>query len=184
MRRLVSCIAIAFALTIAVAQAQQPYAGLETRSIKALSAQQIADLRAGRGMGLALAAELNGYPGPMHVLELAAGLGLSDQQRARVHELFAAMKSEAIALGEQLIAQEADLDRQFATRTITPARLKASTDAIGVTQAALRATHLKYHLSTVEVLTPAQVGRYNELRGYTGAHRHGGEKPAISPPHR
>jgi hypothetical protein len=55
----------------ALAQSQQPYAGLEGRSIKALSEQQVADLRAGRGMVLALAAELNGYPGPMHVLELA-----------------------------------------------------------------------------------------------------------------
>jgi hypothetical protein len=37
---------------------------LEQRDIKTLSNQQIADLRAGRGMGLALAAELNGYAGP------------------------------------------------------------------------------------------------------------------------
>src|SRR5437588_3273005 len=84
----------------ALAQAQQPYAGLEARSIKALSEQQIADLRAGRGMGLALAAELNGYPGPMHVLELAEPLGLSDQQRAKMQELFAAVKAEAVPLGE------------------------------------------------------------------------------------
>ena len=58
------------------AHAQQPaapYAGYQQRPIKALSEQQIADLRAGRGMGLALAAELNGYPGPVHVLALAGG---------------------------------------------------------------------------------------------------------------
>src|SRR5262245_64398212 len=60
------------------------YAGLETRDIKALSAQQLADLQAGRGMGLAIAAELNGYPGPLHVFELADSLGLSpDQQTPR-----------------------------------------------------------------------------------------------------
>ncbi len=46
------------------AQTHQPYAGLQARPVKALSDQQIADLKAGRGMGLALAAELNGYPGP------------------------------------------------------------------------------------------------------------------------
>jgi hypothetical protein len=53
---------IAFASMImgASAQSPQPYAGMQTRPIKALSDQQIADLRAGRGMGLALAAELNG----------------------------------------------------------------------------------------------------------------------------
>jgi Spy/CpxP family protein refolding chaperone len=161
-------IALASAAGTLLAQAQGPYAGLEARPIKALSEQQIADLRAGRGMGLALAAELNGYPGPMHVLEFADALGLTDQQRATVQELFAAMKAEAIPLGETLIGQEAELDRRFAERTITPASLKASTDAIGMTQTALRETHLKYHLSTFEVLTPAQVHRYAGLRGYQG----------------
>jgi Spy/CpxP family protein refolding chaperone len=156
----------------AVAQSHQPYAGLEVRPIKALSEQQISDLRAGRGMGLAVAAELNGYPGPMHVLEMADALDLSSQQRAKMQELFAAMKAEAIPLGERLIAQEAGLDKAFANKTITAATLAASTEAIGATHAALRQTHLKYHLSTVEVLTPAQVQRYGELRGYKGGVQH------------
>jgi len=82
----------------ALAQSSQ-HVGLEGRPIKALSEQQIADLRAGRGMGLALAAELNGYPGPMHALEMADALDQSDQQRAKMQELFAAMKAEAIPLG-------------------------------------------------------------------------------------
>jgi Spy/CpxP family protein refolding chaperone len=157
------------------AQSAQPYAGLEGRPIKALSEQQIADLRAGRGMGLALAAELNGYPGPMHVLELAESLDLSGQQRAKMQELFAAMKAEAIPLGERLIAQEADLDKQFVSKTITPASLAASTEAIGATHAALRRAHLKYHLFTVEVLTSEQARRYGELRGYKSGidHHHG-----------
>src|SRR5258707_2351773 len=85
-------------------QAHQPYSGLETRPIKALSDQQIADLKAGRGMEMALAAELNGYPGPLHVLELAQALGLTQAQRDRMAELFGAMKAEAVALGEKLIA--------------------------------------------------------------------------------
>jgi hypothetical protein len=150
----------------ALAQSQQPYAGLEGRSIKALSEQQIADLRAGRGMGLALAAELNGYPGPMHVLELADALDLSGRQRAKMQGLFAAMKAEAIPLGEKLIAQEAELDKAFADKTIAAATLAASTEAIGVTHSALRQAHLKYHLFTIEVLTPAQIQLYAELRGY------------------
>jgi Spy/CpxP family protein refolding chaperone len=159
----------------ALAQSQQPYAGLEGRPIKALSEQQVADLRAGRGMGLALAAELNGYPGPMHVLELADALDLSGQQRAKMQELFAAMKAEAIPLGERLIAQEAELDKAFAGKTITAATLASSTEAIGATHAALRQAHLKYHLFAIEVLTPVQVQRYAELRGYkTGMqHPHG-----------
>src|SRR5262245_36186825 len=73
--------------------AATPYAGLQDRQIKALSDQQIADLRAGRGMGLALAAELNGYPGPLHVLELADALQLSEPQRTETKRLFEAMKA-------------------------------------------------------------------------------------------
>ena len=69
--------AACFCFIAQVAFAQSPYAGMQARSIKALSEQQIADLKAGRGMGLALAAELNGYPGPAHVLEVADQLGLS-----------------------------------------------------------------------------------------------------------
>ena len=118
-----------------LAQTTSPYAGQEQRSIKALSDREISDLTEGRGMGLAKAAELNGYPGPMHVLELADPLELSDQQRVKMQELFAAMKAEAIPLGERLIAQEADLDKQFAGKTITPASLAASTEAIGTADA-------------------------------------------------
>ncbi len=150
----------------AVANAQTPYAGMQTRPIKALSEQQMADLSAGRGMGLALAAELNGYPGPVHVLELADNLNLSPDQRAGIQRLFDSMKAEAVPLGSRLIEQEADLDRQFAGHTVTPDSLRASTAAVAATQGALRETHLKYHLSTVAVLSPGQIQRYAELRGY------------------
>jgi Spy/CpxP family protein refolding chaperone len=160
----------------AFAQESQPYAGWQARPIKALSEQDIADLRAGEGMGLALAAELNGYPGPRHVIDLSAPLQLTDAQRAEVAALFAAMQAEAVPLGEKLIAAEADLERLFAERKVTLASLEAATAAIGATESALRAAHLKYHISTAAVLTPAQIARYQELRGYAGAgaHQHGG----------
>ena len=145
-----------------------PYAGFEQRPIKTLSAQQIDDLRQGRGMGLALAAELNGYPGPLHVIELAQGLELTDLQLLRARALFDAMKTEAIPIGERLITLEMDLDSLFASRTITPETLSIATAAIGNTNAALRAAHLKYHLAMLDVLTPPQLQRYSELRGYAG----------------
>src|SRR5713226_6706341 len=107
------------------ASAQTPYAGMQARSIKALSDQQIADLKAGRGMGLALAAELNGYPGPSHVLELADKLDLTSEQRASVKTLFESMKAESVPLGSKLLEQETELDRQFASRTVTPESLKS-----------------------------------------------------------
>ncbi len=161
------------ALTLAAgtsfAQSPQSYAGMQARPLKALSSEELADLKAGRGMGLALAGELNGYPGPKHVLELARELILTEAQRARTQELFDAMKAEAVPLGQQLIAAESDLDRQFSGRTITPVTLAAATAAIGTTQGTLRATHLKYHLAMLEVLTPEQIRRYGELRGYGSA---------------
>ena len=151
------------------AQNPQPYAGLQARPLKALSDEQLDDLKAGRGMGLALAGELNGYPGPKHVLELAKELNLTEAQRARTQQLFDEMKAEAVPLGQQLIAAETDLDRQFSGRTITAVSLTAVTAAIGATQGTLRATHLKYHLAMMDVLTAEQIRRYGELRGYGGA---------------
>ena len=83
-----SMIAAALILTATAANAQAPYGGMQIRPIKALSEQQIAHLGAGRGMGFALAAELNGYPGPSHVLELADRLELTAGQRAGIKALF------------------------------------------------------------------------------------------------
>jgi hypothetical protein len=153
----------ALILTSTTVFAQSPYAGMQTRSIKALSEQQVADLKEGRGMGLALAAELNGYPGPIHLLELADKLDLSADQRSKLQELFASMKQEAIPIGARLLEQESELDREFVNHTITPERLKSATAAIAATQGTLRETH---HLSTVALLTQSQMHRYSELRGY------------------
>jgi hypothetical protein len=93
-------------------------------------------------------------------------LGLTEQQRAAVKQLFDLMKAEAVPLGQRLIAAERELDRDFAERTITPERLKAATAAIAEIRGELRNTHLKYHLSTRALLAPDQVRRYVELRGY------------------
>jgi hypothetical protein len=155
-----------FLLTTAAALAQSPYAGMQTRPIKALSEQQVADLQAGRGMGLALSAELNGYPGPAHVLELADQLGLSVDQKARIQSLFDSMKAEAVPLGAKLLEQEATLDQQFANRSVTPESLKTATAAIGLTQGELRDLHLKFHLQTPRILSAEQMQHYSMLRGY------------------
>jgi hypothetical protein len=163
-----SALALAVAAGQGVAQTPaQPYAGMQTRDIKSLSPEQMSDLAAGRGMGLALAAELNGYPGPAHVLDLADKLGLSDEQRTKVNQLFESMKSEAVPIGQKLVTAERDLNREFAERTITPERLKAATAAIGAIRGELRNTHLKYHLSTATLLNSDQIRRYAELRGYS-----------------
>jgi hypothetical protein len=175
MRAVILAIAL---LTPACAAAQTPYAGMQSRQIKALSDQQIGDLGEGRGMGLALAAELNGYPGPSHVLELAAKLAVRPEQRTKVQGMFSAMKAETTPIGARLIDQEGDLDRQFAGRTITAESLGSATAAISKTQGELREAHLKYHLLTAAVLDQAQLAKYAELREYAS------QKPAQRPHHR
>ena len=159
----------------ASAPTPSPYAGMENRHVKALSDQQIADLQAGRGMGLSLAAELNGYPGPLHVLELADGLQLSDMQRTRTKALLEAMKAETTPIGERIIEEETALDRLFAEKRVTSASLAAVTARIGAAQGELRAAHLRYHFAMFEVLSPAQIAQYAKLRGYdkSAHHDHG-----------
>ena len=162
-------LAVACALSPLAAHAASPspYAGQQSRDIKALSGAEQADLLAGKGMGLAKAAELNGYPGPAHVLELAADLALSAEQRERTQSLWQAMDARAKSIGQQLVDAERDLDALFASRQVTRERLAAQLDRIGALQAQLRAVHLDAHLEQVRILTPQQTSRYAALRGYS-----------------
>ena len=71
-------------------------------------------------MGLALAAELNGYPGPMHAIELADRLTCRRSRSRACARCSTAMKAETIPIGARLIAQERSLNEDFAQRTVTP----------------------------------------------------------------
>lgn len=149
---------------------RSPYTGQELRSIKSLSDDEVQDLLAGRGMGLAKTAELNRYPGPAHVLELADRLGLTPDQKARTEALFKRMETDARDLGRAMVDQETTLDRLFASRRITREQLAATLEQIGRLQGRLRQVHLEAHLAQAEILTAEQVRRYDDLRGYgTGA---------------
>ena len=147
---------------------QRPYTELESRQIKALSGQEVMGYLAGHGMGYALAAELNGYPGPKHVLELSDELGLSPSQHRRVSEIFDSMQSAAAALGEKIVATERALDAAFAGDTISRASLEETVVDIAGLEGRLRAAHLAAHLETRALLDPRQVHRYGTLRGYQG----------------
>jgi Spy/CpxP family protein refolding chaperone len=145
--------------------------------MKALSPEQVAAYTAGEGMGYARAAELNQYPGPKHVLELAAELKLTEPQAARIREIHSRMREEAVRLGHAIVEKERALDRLFADRSVTSGSLSRATSEIARLEGDLRATHLEAHLKTRVVLTPAQITAYDELRGYgkgghTG-HAHG-----------
>jgi hypothetical protein len=164
---LVFCmIASTWPLSVYAEDGDQPYAGLETRDITSLSDNDIAELEAGRGWGLALPAELNGYPGPTHVLELADALELSARQRSQILEIFKEMQEEAIAAGAELIAAERALDQSFADSDITVTLLDELTKAAASARRNLRFIHLSRHLQTIGILNKNQVERYGVLRGY------------------
>lgn len=169
----------ALASGLANAAPASAYAGEESREIKALSPADVEAYLSGKGMGLAKAAELNGYPGPSHVLALAAELGLSADQKQRTESLFKSMESKAMALGRRFIEEERKLDRMFAAKAVTRDSLAQSLKRIGALQAQVRQAHLDTHLAEAEILTPAQVAKYMELRGYAGAAKtedHAGHK--------
>jgi Spy/CpxP family protein refolding chaperone len=144
----------------------QPYAGMEGRRIKTLSAEEAAGLLAGRGMAMALAAELNGYPGPMHVLEHAEALALTGAQRSVAEGLRSRMLDEAGALGARIVALEEELDRLFAGGAADTGRLAALTASLGGLNGRLREVHLTTHIAMRDVLTPEQRAAYDRLRGY------------------
>jgi Spy/CpxP family protein refolding chaperone len=125
-------------------------------------------------MGLALPAELNGYPGPKHVLELAAELDVSEDRRQAVQRVHDAMLEQAKELGRQIVEAERRLDALFAGAEATPEAVRAALDHLATLQAALRHTHLHAHLETKALLTEAQVARYTHLRGYAAEATHHG----------
>ena len=160
----ISCIA-------GCATGASPYAGQQSREIKSLSEDEVQGYLSGKGMGLAKPAELNGYPGPAHVLELGEKIGLTADQRRRTQAIFDVMQANAIALGRQLVDEERALDRLFATKVVTSASLAATLERIASLQAKVRAAHLDAHLAQATILTPSQADEYGRLRGYDG-HRH------------
>ena len=118
-------------------------------------------------MGFAKAAELNGFPGPAHVLELATQLALTNEQLAKTKLLFASMEQRAKDLGRRLVEAEQSLDALFASRQVTPAKLEESLAEIGALQGRVRGAHLAAHIEQARILSPEQNASYFRLRGYT-----------------
>lgn len=158
------------AASIALAQQAGPYAGQHHRDIKALSPQETQDYLQGKGMGYAKAAELNGYPGPAHVLELAKQLGLTAEQRDAVARLKNSHHAEAKAIGLRRVESERALDALFRYGKATEAELAAAVRHAGMLEGEYRLSHLETHRRTRALLTDEQVARYDALRGYATKH--------------
>ena len=155
----------------------QPYAGQQGRELKSLSKQEVDQYRSGAGMGYAKPAELNHFPGPMHVLELADKLGLSAEQRASTQRLMDEHKAEARAIGARLIEAERTLEALFAAGEVAPGALAKAVHAAAALQGEYRLAHLETHRRMRALLSAEQVRRYDELRGYgAGAAGHQASK--------
>ena len=161
------------------------YIGFETRDVKTLSSERQEGLKRGASLTYALAAELNGYPGPMRVLELADQLGLDQDQKTRTRIVFDKARKDAVVVGQALIAAEANLDRLFQLKQVTYDRVDAQTAVAAGQEARLRAIHLNAHLAMRDILTPDQTESYERLRGYgrsidgTQNSQTGQQKPAV-----
>jgi Spy/CpxP family protein refolding chaperone len=142
------------------------YGELLTTEIRGMDEATIEGLRTGAGVGFALPAELNGYPGPRHVLDLVSEMDLTETQEDEIQALFDEMEPRAIELGVALLNAEADLEEAFRLGTIDETFLEAQLAQIANIRGDLRFVHLQTHLDTIEILTPHQVTLYNRIRGY------------------
>jgi len=151
-----------------------PYAGQDKREIKALALERVEGLLTGAGLGYAKAAELNGWPGPLHALELADALALSRDQRTEIAAVRETMLAKAKLLGEKLVEAEAVLDAIFAGSNPDPTSIADASAKIGAIEAELRAAHLTAHIATRPLLTRHQRMLYAQHRGYEGHYGHQG----------
>lgn len=142
------------------------YVHLFQTEVRGMSEELIQTYRTGGGGGVALLAELNGHPGPRHILDLADDLELTSEQLEQIQALIDVIQPEAIQIGEAILAGEAALEEAFRQQTIDERSLEARLTNLGTLQAELRFIHLRTHLATVEILTPDQIERYNIVRGY------------------
>jgi Spy/CpxP family protein refolding chaperone len=170
--RLIALTAALLWSTVALAQHHQPYSGQEQREIKSLSESEMKGYLEGAGMGYAKAAELNGYPGPMHVLELSDQLGLKPDQKLAMRSLMDSHKAEARTLGARVVESERELERLFRRGNFDADALAKAVAEAARLQGEYRLAHLETHRRALGVLSPEQVSKYSELRGYVTNARH------------
>ena len=166
-------LAVFFVRGSSAQEAPSPYRGQEGREIKALSVEEIDSLRGGGRNGTRQGRRAEpSIPDRSHVLQLAEALELSEEQRAQTQEAFDRMKEEAVALGFAIVEKERALDRMFRDRVIDREKLEVAVHEIANLQGKLRLAHLEAHLELESVLTPDQIARYIELRGYHDPSQH------------
>lgn len=122
------------------------------------------NIAAGRGFGMAFVADQNGYPGPLHVLELKDRLKLTAEQDAKVQTMLTAMFAESRPKSARLLEGEAKLRHLFASGRADEASVRAAAEEVEKARTEVRLVHLLFHLRTRDVLTDEQRRLYHEAR--------------------
>ncbi len=122
------------------------------------------DLLKGQGAGQGMFAEMNGYPGPKHVLDLADKLKLPESQRKSIQGIYNDMQTRAKELGERIVNIEEELDEAFKNGLVSDKSVRDDCEQIGKLRGRLRAVHLAAHLKTKMVLTEQQIESYKKLK--------------------
>ena len=170
MRRLVGTIAVALAGLFTHAAGtwgQHDHGGGQAQGHQAAQACAIEFEQVvgeGRGYGMAFAADQNGYPGPLHVLELKDRLKLTAGQEAKMRELMHAMFAESKPKSARLLEAEAKLRHLFAGRAAHDAALRTAVGEIERARSEVRLVHLLTHLKTRDLLTEDQRRIYHQAR--------------------
>ena len=138
----------------------------------------------GRGFGMAFVADQQGYPGPLHVLELKDRLKLTPEQEARAQALLAAMFAESRPKSERLLEAERKLGSVFTEGKADEASIRAAVAEVERARSDVRLVHLMFHLKTRDLLTDEQRRLYHEARwsGHRPMGPHGGGSPGAGSP--
>ena len=145
---------------------RSPYEELLDSTVSGLSLDEVDNLLNGKGAGYARTAELNGYPGLRHVLDLSSQLNLSSQQETEIQAAFEQMQFQAKTIGKTIVSKEQELSEAFASGKITNTELEKQTEQLAKLYGELRKTHLQAHLQINPLLSTEQIEKYNQLRGY------------------
>ena len=156
------------AVAAAAARAQHAGHGSETaaRHHRVHQAQEEFDrvIAEGRGAGLAFAADQNGYPGPIHVLEVKDRLSLTPVQEREMERLTTKMFAASRPKSAALLDAEARLRRLFADGIADEPRVRAAVAEVERARSEVRLVHLLTHLQTRQALSDEQRRRYHEMR--------------------
>src|SRR5262249_51616579 len=112
----------------------------------------------------AFVADQEGYPGPLHVLELKHHLRLSADQEREMRQLMDAMFTRSRPASARLLAAERRLRALFAERTADEVTVQRAVADVEPLRSEVRSIHLLTHVRTRDVLTDEQRRLYHAAR--------------------